>query len=117
MRVMKSTIEEIRRRNLELLIEEFGSQAAVAYTCKTSVSYISQIISRFSRKRDGKIAELGTKFARVLETGCNKPLGWMDVSHEVDSEEIELVQLYDKMNDEMREVLLNHARLMVKMKK
>jgi len=114
---MENTIHDIRRRNLELLIqdEQFGSQAAVAAITNIRASYLSQIRTRFAR--NGKTVELGSKLARQIETACGKPAGWMDTDHQNDEKDNELVELYARMTDEMREVLLNHARLMVKLKK
>jgi len=111
---MEHTIDNIRRRNLELLVEEFGTQSAVALNCQTSVSNLSHILIRY-RKSNGKIVKMGATLARKIEAGCNKPVGWMDISHD-DQPENELIQLYDKMTDDMRELLLSHARLIVKMR-
>jgi len=113
---MNINIYDIRRDNLERLIREKElQQRDFAAACKIPESYISQIRTRFVR--NGKPISLGSKLARQIETACGKPAGWMDTSHEHDEKDNELVELYARMTDEMREVLLNHARLMVKLKK
>jgi hypothetical protein len=112
---MKSTIEEIRRSNLEVLVAEFKSAAAVARAAGTSRHNLSQISTQFKNK-NGKVAVMGSTLARQLEAGCGKPLGWMDVSHD-EAEENELTELYEKMSEEMRAILLAHARLMINQKK
>lgn len=112
---MKLTIEEIRRHNLEILVAEFVTQAAVARAAKASRHNLSQILTKFENKR-GKVSEIGSDLARRLEKGCGKPLGWMDVSHDATVEN-ELIRLYNNMSVDMREVLLAHARLMVNQKK
>ena len=113
---MDHTIHDIRRRNLELLIQDkqFGSQGAVAAASHIHKSYISQILTRF--ERNGKTVELGSKLARKIEAGCGKPPGWMDTSHDDSEEDNELIVLYSRMTSEMRDILLRHARLMVKPK-
>lgn len=112
---MEQTIDAIRRRNLQLLVAEFGTQSAVAQAAGTNDSTISHILISFQRS-DGRVVKMGAELARRIEVGCGKPRGWMDVNHD-DQPENELIQLYDQMDDNMRELLLNHARLIVKMKK
>ncbi len=110
---MELTVEEIRRRNLDLLIEEFSSQANIAHICKVSVAYLCHIRTQ-ARKKTGKVATMGSELARKLEQGLGKPVGWMDIAHD---NELEIVQLYNKMTDEMRDALIVQARLMVKLRK
>jgi len=125
----KNTIEEIRLTNLRLLIEECesvtvgkktyraGTATALAIKCKTSSSYLSQILIRF-KNPSGSVREVGTELARKLEKGSKKPLGWMDVKHdEVDSQENEFRILYAAMSDEAKTALLEQARKLAKSKK
>lgn len=110
------TIEEIRRANLRKLIKESpeGTTVALAEKCNTSKSYLSQILTRY-KTGSGRSKEIGTDLARKLEKGSGKPVGWMDVLHggEVDSEENELTNLFLAMDDDMRAVFLQQARLIV----
>lgn len=112
---MKTTIEEIRRRNLEILVDEYKTQAAVARAAKVQRHGLSQILTQCKNSR-GKTTVMGSTMARQLEAGCCKPLGWMDVNHDT-VEESELIKLYNGMSNEMREMLLAHARLIVKLPK
>lgn len=75
------TIGEIRRENLELLIEEAGTLDAVAEKGETHQVYLSQIRNRASDAKTGRPRELGTVVARRLETKFGKDRGWMDEPH------------------------------------
>jgi len=114
-----NTIEEIRRTNLRLLILEYGTGVVLAAKCGTSASYLSQIMIRF-KTISGKSREVGTELARKLENGCEKPKGWMDVAHtdgEIEVKENEIVNLYSAMNDTMRSLLLQQAKLILQIGK
>jgi len=74
-------ISDIRHENLERLIEEFGTQDEVANLGTTSPVYISQIRNKALDSKTGRPREMGNIVARKLETGCKKPVGWMDVQH------------------------------------
>lgn len=133
-RIMKktsnaNTIEEIRLANLRTLVEECpeytkgnvmgraGSLAALALFCDTSRSYLSQILIRFERK-NGKVRGVGVDLARKLEKGMKKPVGWMDVKHDdIEPAESEFRLLYAAMGEDQKELLLEHARLIVKLGK
>lgn len=117
------TVEEIRLANLRLLVEQCpeyrkgkrvvqaGTRAALACYCKTSASYLNQILIRF--KHNGKIRHVGTDLARKLEKGTGKPEGWMDTPHEeIDSQENQLRLYFAAMDNEAKEALLNIARKM-----
>jgi len=64
---------EIRLKNLEALIEEFGGQRQLAERADLTPSVISQL-------KTGR-RSLGEKLARKIEAGAEKPTGWMDVDH------------------------------------
>ncbi len=66
----------IRKRNLQLLVEEVGSIAVLARMADTVPSYLSQALSL---KTDARI---GDKLARKLEAAMRKAHGWMDAMHE-----------------------------------
>ena len=75
------TIDDIRYRNLLLLLQEAGNnQAEVARRCDTSPSYINQILRRLKTPK-GTTRSVGTRLARRLEQGFSKPTGWMDEDH------------------------------------
>lgn len=111
-------IEEIRLANLQSLIIEFGTAAEVGRLSDTSRIYLSQILTRASNNVTGKTREIGTKLARKLEQGCRKPEGWMDINHQnLNSNEAELQTIYAAMDEPMRDLLIQQARLMMQMKK
>jgi len=107
------TIEETRRRNLQMLIDESEERTAVALAakCGTASSYLSQILTQFKRD-NGMPRVLGTTLARKMERGCGKPEGWMDQLHDdIDPAESELVNLYISMDEDRRVILLQQAKL------
>lgn len=107
------TIEEIRRSNLLLLIEEAGGIAAeVARRAKTAPAHISQIVTRFERP-NGNVAIIGSKLARKFEKGCGKPEGWMDVLHDTDPITTELLDIFVTLPEKKRLEVLNQARSMI----
>lgn len=76
-----NTIADIRHENLLTLIEELGTQDAIAAAVETSPVYISQIVNRYPDSKTGKPRQIGDQLARKLEQRCNKPTGWMDNVH------------------------------------
>lgn len=109
------TIEEIRRTNLLLLVEEHeGVQARVAKLTNTPTSHLSQIITRFTRP-DGKVVIIGSKLARKIEQGCGKPEGWLDVLHIPGDPVVnELLDIFVGLSDKNRLEVLEQARAMSK---
>lgn len=124
MKMKTNTIEEIRRSNLLLLIKEIedrtgkeGGQAQIARLSKTTPSYLSQIITQFV-KPSGRKCIIGSKLARKLERGSNKPEGWMDALHINDnSVESELMSIYSSLSEKAKTDLLDKAREMAKTRK
>jgi SOS-response transcriptional repressor LexA len=72
--------EEVRLRNLELLVGEAGSAVKLARRAKTSASYLSQI-RRGLPTAMGKSRGIGDELAHKLEVAMRKPHGWMDEPH------------------------------------
>lgn len=68
-------IRETRLRNLELLVQEFGSQVALAQKADTDPSYISQLIGGWRGRA------MGDDLARKIEAATGKTRGWMDTQH------------------------------------
>lgn len=73
---------EIRKRNLELLVSEFGSIAEVARQSGTSEKYLWQILNCVTYQGSGNSRAVGNSLAKKLENGCNKQPGWMDQPHD-----------------------------------
>lgn len=94
--------KEIRFKNLELLIREFGSAATVARKAGTSPAYISQILTRTLTPK-GEERGVGPTLARKLEEGCGKPRGWMDqIQHNADRQKY--YDLIDSLNDDQLKI-------------
>lgn len=76
-------IREIRRRNLETLIEGAGGIKPLAERMRAGLqsrdpdAAYRDYANTISQYRTGKT--MGTEFARDLEAGVGKPKNWMDV--------------------------------------
>lgn len=64
---------DIRRANLNLLIDEFKTIRALADQVDTAPNYISEI-------KNG-VRNMGHKLARKIEEKAGKPSGWLDQLH------------------------------------
>lgn len=73
--------EQIRLKNLELLIIEAGSAAGLAQQVGTNSSYLSQV-RRQMRTKNGTPRGIGDDLAGKLEQGMSKYTGWMDEPHQ-----------------------------------
>jgi len=74
--------DQIRLKNLELLIVEAGSAVKLARCVGTNSSYISQVRHQMPTK-NGTPRGIGDDLAGKLEQGMAKHDGWMDEPHEV----------------------------------
>jgi SOS-response transcriptional repressor LexA len=75
--------EQIRLKNLELLIGEAGSAAKLADLVGTNSSYISQVRRQMTTKK-GTPRGIGDDLAGKLEHGMGKHEGWMDEPHQAE---------------------------------
>jgi len=76
------TIDETRRINLQTLIAEFGGVGALAERVgHKNNTQISQWRNASVDQKTGKPRVISSESARLLESVCNKPLGWMDNLH------------------------------------
>ena len=73
-------IKQIRIKNLEALVEEAGSAAELARRSDTSAAYLSQIFTG-TQTASGSSRGVGSKLARKIESGMDRPEGWMDKEH------------------------------------
>ncbi|MBF0454642.1 MAG: helix-turn-helix transcriptional regulator [Magnetococcales bacterium] len=73
---MDPTIITHRRQKLAQIIQQEGSQSAVARKIDTDPSYLSQIMSPKGRRNVGEV------LARRIEERFNKEPGWMDAPPE-----------------------------------
>lgn len=93
------TIKEIRRANLDRLVETFPSAEAFARAIETHRVYLSDLL----RGMRG----MGDELARRIEAKCDKPHGWMDQNHEPAPPKVsEPPALYDeRLTEEELEVV------------
>lgn len=107
--------KEIRRLNLIILIDEYGSQAKLEEKTGISKEYISQIVNR-APGANKTPRGMGNKTARTLEEKCGKPTGWMDTPHDkTNVAREELLSIYDALTDEnFKRHLLEQARAIYK---
>lgn len=83
-------IEVTRRRRLAILVEEAGSQAALAEKIGKAPAQISQWIRALPDSKTGKPRSMSKEAAREVEARVGRPSGWMDqpISQAVSSDEI-----------------------------
>ncbi|MGE0484231.1 MAG: LexA family protein [Gammaproteobacteria bacterium] len=77
---MSRVRERVRLDNLNLLIAEAGSAAALARRANTSESYLSQIRNQLTTPK-GTPRAVGDNLATKLERAMGKTNGWMDEMH------------------------------------
>jgi hypothetical protein len=114
------TIQHIRLANLRLLVTLFGTPRAAADLSDTSEGYLKEIL-RGDTLPSGKAKSVGDDLARKLEKGCGKPEGWMDVSHQGESqtppgelltpEDRALLTLYRRADPELKAAIMQVAKL------
>jgi phage repressor protein C with HTH and peptisase S24 domain len=80
---MKS-VEELRRINLDKLIQETPDKTIeqVAEKAGCNATYLRQVKNQHIVTSNGKPATMGKIVARRLEAGFGKFTGWMDVDHD-----------------------------------
>lgn len=61
------TVDEIRRTNLELLVQEYATLEGLAAVADTSASYLSQVRNAVKNSAIGAPRGIGTTLARRLE--------------------------------------------------
>lgn len=116
-----STVADIRLQNLERLVVELGTLAAVAERGGTSSIYLSQIRNKAKDAKTGRPREMGSAMARKLEEGAGKPWGWMDAEHiqqeqterdQLSSDESALIEAFRALehDETSRRLLLDMAR-------
>jgi DNA-binding transcriptional regulator YdaS (Cro superfamily) len=76
-----TTIDQIYRDNLRLLVKEAGTQDALAAAIGKSPAQISQWINASKDSKTGKPRTLARATAREIERKRGKPEGWMDQPH------------------------------------
>lgn len=113
-------IKQIRLKNLRALFTEMGSIANVARASGTAEAYLSQI-SNGVPLPSGRPRGVGDALARKLEVGCSKPRGWMDASHDSESNQSQLVpthasiRTYDSIDELDQQCYVQVERFNVKL--
>ena len=79
--------KEIRRKNLQILVAEFKTIAALADHTGIAAAYLSQLLNQ-SPSANKTPRGMGGKTARKIEKKCGKPNGWMDTLHSEDGGEL-----------------------------
>jgi hypothetical protein len=96
----------IRRLNLDGLIAEAGTIEALARKTSTDPNYLSQI--------RGGFREMGEDYARRIEAGLEKPVGWMDaLQFSPAGGADELIRIRDSLSESDREAWITHGRLLM----
>jgi hypothetical protein len=72
-------IEDIRRARLNMLIDEYGSIAALANKLDRQPAQVSQWKNASIDKATGKPRAMKSDTARRIEERTGKPNGWMDL--------------------------------------
>jgi len=106
-------ISELRRLNLATLIKKHGSQRGFADRIELAPSYISQLAVG--------TRNIGENTARKIEEKLNLDDGWFDKAHfqdidgdytlmQVNSDELQLLELYRGIPDNMKVLILTMAK-------
>ncbi|WP_420957543.1 S24 family peptidase [Burkholderia gladioli] len=75
------TNDEIRRENLVLAIERFGTAKSLAEAADVSTAYLSQVKNGQPDSKTGKPKNMGDEVARKIEVALGEATGWMDTNH------------------------------------
>lgn len=70
---MKMNIDEIRKKNLSILVKETGGVTAFSKKLKKSQSQVSQLLMEKSARK------IGDKLSMMIEKEFKKPRGWLDM--------------------------------------
>ncbi|QBQ98185.1 hypothetical protein [Paraburkholderia pallida] len=74
-------IDEIRRTNLRLLEEEYGSPTSVANALSMSLAQFANLRDGAKDSKTGKKRGMRKETARRIDSAAGKPDGWLDVDH------------------------------------
>lgn len=112
-----TTIDQIYRDNLRLLVKEIGTQEALAEAIDKAPAQLSQWINGSKDSKTGKPRALSRATARDIENKLGKPEGWMDQPHaalrkakpagEPTNEVLQQLRLLAKLMPELHAKILN----------
>lgn len=94
------SIKEIRRNNLQRLIERYDSMKNLNESLGRRDNVLTQIMNQSVNSVTGKPKQMGDKLARDLEEKLNLGFGWMDQDHSNEPSEDKNIITLDKLNIE-----------------
>lgn len=101
-------IQEIRLKNLAILVKEFGAISALAKACGTPPNYLSQILNGVESS-PGRPRGVGHILAEKLELAAGKPRGWIDSNNHDNNAGAKIAAIYNELPDEMKLNLMEFA--------
>jgi len=113
------TRNAIRLANLKHLVAEYGTITALAEASGTSEKYLGQLLNE-APLPSGNHRKIGDHTVTKIETGCQLPVGWMDIDHNAASSvlhspmnrhELELIKAFREGGPAKRRALLAVARI------
>lgn len=75
------TLYDIHLKNLQELVQEFGTVRIVADLADCSEHHLREVL-KGGKLKSGLPKGIGQRLARRLERGTGKPVGWMDELHD-----------------------------------
>lgn len=78
------TIDEIRRDNIAILVEEHGGVKSLAVKLEKSEAQVSQWLNGSKDSKTGKQRGMNSDTSRSIEEKAGKERGWMDHEHKTD---------------------------------
>lgn len=75
------SVKEIRRENLQLLVERHGSMKKLNELLGRRDNTLTQILNQSVNSVTGQKKQMGDKVAREIETKLSLGYGWMDADH------------------------------------
>lgn len=90
-----STVKEIRRENLQVLVERYGSMKKLNEELGRKDNTLTQILNESVHSETGSKKQMGDKVARGIEEKLSLGYGWMDAdhSHEAFPEDANMIYL------------------------
>ena len=79
-----ATAKEIRRENLKVLVERFGSMKSLNERLGRKDNTLTQILNASIHSETGKKKQMGDRLARSIEQTLSLGDGWMDADHSAD---------------------------------
>lgn len=79
-----ATAKEIRRENLKVLVERFGSMKSLNERLGRKDNTLTQILNASIHSETGKKKQMGDRLARSIEQTLSLGDGWMDADHSED---------------------------------